>query len=188
MALIESSNQFRYTSKGPVDSKMLVKTYNELLDTATWTTSTGSIVAYNGMIVSVWLNKDDATKNGVYYLFDPNCNTTLKKPDVTLDDNWHKLDGSADITEYIERIQAIESRLDSIEEELEKDHTHSYGYRSDFPTIGELNHIYIANDQKRTYIYTSEGYLPIADQFDMTDHDNNPETADVRIIYGGSAN
>ena len=80
--------------------------------------------------------------------------------------------------------------LDSFEDRLEKleaDHTHVYGYKKDFPTVGEVNHLYVAADQKKTYVFTMGNYLPIADQFDYTDHDNDPETPEVRIIYGGSA-
>ena len=79
--------------------------------------------------------------------------------------------------------ESFETRLEA----LEADRTHSYGYRKDFPDVGELNHLYIASDQKRTYVYTNGSYLPIADQFDMEDHDGDPQTAEVRIIYGGSA-
>ena len=79
--------------------------------------------------------------------------------------------------------ESFETRLEA----LESDRTHNYGYRKDFPEVGEVNHLYIAADLKRTYVYTNGSYLPIADQFDTEDHDNDPNTADVRIIYGGSA-
>ena len=81
-------------------------------------------------------------------------------------------------------LESFETRLEA----LEVDHTHVYGYRKDFPNIGEVNHLYIATDQKKTYVFTMGQYLPIADQFDYTDHDDDPETPDVRIIFGGSAN
>lgn len=80
-------------------------------------------------------------------------------------------------------LSSFEDRLDA----LEADRTHEHGYRADFPVKGELNHIYIANDEKRTYVYSETGYVHIADKFDYTDHDNDPETPDIRIIYGGSA-
>lgn len=79
--------------------------------------------------------------------------------------------------------ESFETRI----EKLEADHTHNYGYRKDFPVEGEINHLYIAADLKRTYVYTNGSYLPIADQFDTEDHDNNPDTPEVRIIFGGSA-
>jgi hypothetical protein len=36
-------------------------------------------------------------------------------------------------------------------------------------------------------VFVGGNYLPIADQFDYEDNDNNPDTPEVRIIYGGSA-
>lgn len=80
-------------------------------------------------------------------------------------------------------LESFEDRLAA----LEADRTHTYGYRKDFPSTGEANHLYIAEDQKRTYVFTQGVYLPIADRFDTEDHDSNPETPEVRIIFGGSA-
>ena len=88
-----------------------------------------------------------------------------------------------DINTDFADLESFEDRLSA----LEADHTHNIGYRADFPAIGELNHIYVANDEKRTYIYTTLGYVHIADQFDYINHDNDTSTPEVRIIYGGSA-
>lgn len=71
---------------------------------------------------------------------------------------------------------------------LEAPRTHVYGYRKDFPSVGERDHIYIAEDEKRTYIYADNRFIHIADKFDSEDDDNNSETPEVRIIHGGSAN
>ena len=81
--------------------------------------------------------------------------------------------------------------LDSFEERLsalEAERTHVYGYRKGFPAVGERDHIYVAEDEHRTYVYADNRYIHIADKFDSEDHDNDPETPEVRIIYGGSAN
>ena len=52
----------------PLDSRMLVSTREDLINTTTWITSTLSTEAtYNGMIVSV---NSDGEHNGVYYLVD----------------------------------------------------------------------------------------------------------------------
>lgn len=88
-----------------------------------------------------------------------------------------------DINNDFSSVESFEDRLEA----LESDHTHNLGYRVDFPKVGILNHIYIANDEKRTYIYTTEGYVPIADRFEYVDHDSDNSTPEVRIIYGGSA-
>jgi hypothetical protein len=51
------------------------------------------------MLVAVYLDKAESAlsnKNGLYYLFDPQATTAIKKPDVTQDENWHKLGGFED--------------------------------------------------------------------------------------------
>ena len=80
-------------------------------------------------------------------------------------------------------LESFETRLQA----LEAERTHVYGYRKDFPAEGQRDHIYVATDEKKTYVFVNNQYLQIADQFDYTDHDNNSETPEVRIIYGGSA-
>lgn len=177
------TTNYIYTGSGPLDAKSLKNSYSELLDVATWTADNSSFVAYNGMIVAVWKDTN-SDNNGIYYLFDPSYTGQRgKKPDVTNPDNWHKISDKVDLSSVEQSIQNLEDRLTA----LEDDHTHTYGYRKDFPESGEVNHLYIASDLKRTYVYTNGSYLPIADQFDTEDHDGDPETPDVRIIYGGSA-
>lgn len=80
-------------------------------------------------------------------------------------------------------LDSFESRLQA----LEAERTHVYGYRKDFPTEGQRDHMYVATDEKRTYVFANNQYLPVADQFDYTDHDNDPNTPSVRVLYGGSA-
>lgn len=80
-------------------------------------------------------------------------------------------------------LESFEDRL----EKLEAERTHVFGYRKLFPKTGERDHLYIAEDEHRTYIYADNRYIHIADKFDTEDDDNNPETPEVRIIYGGSA-
>lgn len=80
-------------------------------------------------------------------------------------------------------LESFETRLQA----LEAEHTHVYGYRKAFPLVGERDHMYIAEDEHRTYMFANGRYIHIADNFDSEDHDGNPETPEVRIIYGGSA-
>lgn len=80
-------------------------------------------------------------------------------------------------------LSSFEDRLDA----LEADRTHVYGYRKSFPDAGERDHMYIAEDEHRTYMFVNGRYIHIADNFDSEDHDGNPETPEARIIYGGSA-
>ena len=80
-------------------------------------------------------------------------------------------------------MESFEERLTA----LEAEHTHVYGYRKDFPLAGKRDHMYVAEDEHRTYIYADNRYIHIADKFDTEDHDDDPETPEVRIICGGSA-
>lgn len=146
MAIIETSNQFRYTGKGPSDVKALVKTFTELTSLETWTTKQGSFNAYNGMITAVWLNKDDTTKNGVYLLFDPEVTNTIKKPDVTNPDNWHKFANVEDVAQISNQILSIQEELTSVNSKvaaLEKDKVvitrdNEYNYKQKTPVNNEV--------------------------------------------------
>lgn len=173
MAIIPSSNQYKFTGKGPVDSKTLVKTYANLLTENTWQED-GANIAYNGMIVAVWLNKDDTAKNGIYFLFDPECTSTLKNPDVTNEANWHKL---ADADGLVDKLSLIDDRLTALEEK-ESDVV-TYGYRSGFPTTGEANKLYVAADEGKSYIWFDNDYLPVSG--------GASSDSEYDIIYGGSA-
>lgn len=172
MAIIPSSNQYKFTGKGPIDSKTLVKTYANLFTESTWQEN-GANIAYNGMIVAVWLNKDDTTKNGIYFLFDPECTSTLKNPDVTNEANWHKL---VDAEGLVDKLSLIDERLTALEEK-ESDVV-TYGYRSGFPVTGEVNKLYVAVDEGKSYVWFDNDYLPVSGGGDYTE----PE-----VIYGGDS-
>ena len=104
---LEISNQYLYTGRGPFDAKSLVKTYADLLLEKTWQSEAGNIIAYNGMVVAVWLNKEDVTKNGIYYLHDSTITSTFKAPDVTKETNWHKLAGHEDISRIVDELTTV---------------------------------------------------------------------------------
>lgn len=112
---LDISTQYRYSGKGPFDAKQLVKTYADLISEATWLSDSGSNTAYNGMIVAVWLDKNEdktlSNRNGIYLLFDPNCTSTIKKPDVTKEANWHKL---ADASALSDVVASIENNAQAI--------------------------------------------------------------------------
>ena len=117
MAIVIKKDQILYSGKGPIDSKSLVKTYTELLDSSTWTKqidNTDTFIAYNGMIVAVWLNKEDTSKNGIYFLYDPLVTSALKKPDVTVESNWIRLDQSSDVSDLILRLNSVEEELEEV--------------------------------------------------------------------------
>ena len=152
---LEISNQYLYTGRGPFDAKSLVKTYAELLLEETWLSEAGKSTAYNGMIVAVWLNKEDTTKNGIYYLHDSLITSTFKAPDVTKEENWHKL---VEIDDLTAKLTAIDERLKALEEDSD---VLTYGYRRDFPEVGEVNKMYVAADEGKTYIWFNDDYLSV---------------------------
>ena len=116
---VEISSQYKYTGRGPLDSKFLVETYADLLTESTLLTKSGKLSAYNGMIVAVWLNKDDSTKNGIYFLHDNSVANTFKAPDVSVEANWHKLkslDEGQDIdTALFATKEALEAVIGNVE-------------------------------------------------------------------------
>lgn len=178
MAILKSANQYKYSGKGPVDSKALVKTYPELLSVATWTLDE-KVIAYNGMITAVWLNKDDTTKNGVYFLHDPNCTTALKTPDVTNEDNWHKLGGIDNLPGLADQIAAIKTDLEKVQsdvDELQDSATVVVESKEQLPATGLSGKIYVVTQEAMTYVWHNGDYLPVGDGGD------NDE---IQIIMGG---
>lgn len=186
MATMIKRDQLVFSGRGPLDAKTLVKTYAELLNVSTWTKQVDGedlLVAYNGMIVAVWLNKDDTSKNGLYFLFDPLVTTALKKPDVTVESNWHRLDNSENAGEEISRIMAIEADVEDIKNditELESNQTESFESRDLFPEEGIVNKIYIALNEQKSYVWeASAGYICISG--------SSSEMPEIQIICGGTA-
>ena len=178
MAIIKSADQFVYSGKGPLDSKTLIKTYAELLDTTTWTLD-GKIVAYNGMLTAVWLNKDDTTKNGIYFLHDAACTSALKVPDVTNEANWHKLGGIDNLPGLADQIASIQSDLDKLHAdvtELQESATVVVDHYNDLPTEGDFGRLYIVTEDATTYVWHNGRYLLVGDGAD---------DSDIQYIIGG---
>jgi hypothetical protein len=113
MAVITSSNQYKYTGRGPLDTKALVKTFDELIDINTWLSDYSVLVAYNGMVTSVWKDSD-SSKNGVYVLHDPLVTSVLQAPDVTNPDNWHKIAEVSDLASFVEKLSLFESKIEAV--------------------------------------------------------------------------
>ena len=65
--------------------------------------------------MAVWLNKEDASKNGIYYLYDSSITSTFKAPDVTKEEHWHKLVNLEDISGLTTLIDANTDKLAGIE-------------------------------------------------------------------------
>lgn len=124
--------------------------------------------------------QDDLVENGWYLTTDTAEVYVALRQDTGLlalkKINECNIDTDLDLESFETRLQALEA-----------ERTHVYGYRSGFPAEGERDHIYIAEDEHRTYIYADNRYIHIADKFDTEDDDNNPNTPEVRIIFGGTA-
>jgi hypothetical protein len=161
MAVLPISSQYKYKGRGPFDAKALVKTYADLLSVDTWTVD-NILVAYNGMITAVWLNKEDTSKNGIYFLFDVAVTTALKKPDVTNEANWHKLMELSDISEISSRLSSMESeltgvkaKLATIEENqvvLRRDNEYNFKTKNDVPKATEICIVDVAGKGVRVKI------------------------------------
>ena len=164
MAISQIELQYKYSGKGPVDAKSLVKNYSALLLPETWHNEADKVTAYNGMIVAVWLDAD-TTKNGVYLLYDPAVTSILKTPDVSSEANWHKLAEVSELAVFTERLSTLESSLKELAIKLDTLEDNSdvitYGYRSGFPAVGEVNKLYVAADEGKSYVWFNDAYLPV---------------------------
>lgn len=179
---IKSPDQLRYSGRGPLDAKALVKTYPELLQVATWTLD-DKLTAYNGMITSVWLNKEDTTKNGIYFLFDPKVAKALDKPDVTNEENWHKLADLDAMSDFSTRLSAMELELAGLTARLaalEADQViirrdNEYNYRQKTPANNEICLVDVAGYGLRVKIGDGESTfaeLPYIDEAVLKSIDN----------------
>lgn len=126
------------------------------------------LIPENKLVNGYWYLTNDTAE--VFVCLEIDGHLTLKKINECDIDNDFNFD-------------SFETRLQA----LEAERTHVYGYRKDFPTVGERDHMYIAEDEHRTYMFADGRYIHIADKFDSEDHDHDPETPEVRVIYGGSA-
>ena len=178
MAIAKSANQYKFSGKGPLDPKALVKTYAELLDTATWTVD-NKIVAYNGMITAVWLNKDDTSKNGIYFLHDVACTSALKTPDVTIEANWHKLGGIDNLPGLADQILVIQNDLKKVKsdvDELQDSATVIVDTFDELPRPGASGKLYVVTEEAMTYVWYKDDYLPVGD---------GKDNDEIQIISGG---
>ena len=153
---IEISTQYFAKSRGPFDSKMLVNKYSELLIESTFQSTNGNSYAYNGMIVGVGL--DTAELNGVYYLYDPQCNTKFKTPDTTKAENWYKMVAESDLESSI----------------------FTAGNKDGLPLIGSVNKLYVVVDENTTYRWdeSTSAYVALT---------TPKQEIEIKRIYGGSA-
>jgi hypothetical protein len=128
-----------------------------------------ALIPESKLVNGYWYLTNDTAE--VYVCLEIDGHLTLKKIN------------ECDVNNDFPDMESFEDRLAA----LEAERTHIHGYRKDFPVQGLRDHLYVAVDEKKTYVFVGGKYLHIADQFDYADHDSDPETPEVRIIYGGSA-
>ena len=114
---ITRDSNFEVSVKKPLDARSLVKAYADLLNSDNWVNAAGKSIAYNGMLVAV-ANTSDSSKNGLYFLFDPACTTSLKSPNVTLASNWIKIGETSELGDLVTRLNTIELALTNIDTRL----------------------------------------------------------------------
>jgi hypothetical protein len=148
--IFNSTDQYRFTGKGPLDAKALVPNFKTLTKVDTWIASvtnpnTGVVtnvrIDYNGMIVAVW-NDPDATKNGVYFLHDSQVKTALAKPNIEDEANWHKMGGlgglpglEAQIAELKDRVGTVEDTVSGLQQTTSTLSTAVETLRADVDTL-----------------------------------------------------
>jgi hypothetical protein len=68
----------------------------------------------------------------------------------------------------------IKRELKALEEDSD---VITYGYRKDFPSVGEVNKMYVAADEGKTYIWFNDDYLPVG----------GGDYEEPTTIYGGDS-
>jgi hypothetical protein len=173
-------NVYNISDYYPLDTRMLVPTYSDLFLADNWQVN-GQSSVYNGMIVAVGSNKADLTKNGIYRLFDKNNPGADDEPDITNPESWHKLAELSDLSAIISSLSSLQTELEKLDERitaLEGDSdAKTYGYRKDFPEVGEADKMYIAADEKKTYVWFNDSYLPVG----------GSDYEEPTIIFGGDS-
>lgn len=81
------------------------------------------------------------------------------------------------IDDYDQRFEDIESRLEALENKADQESEITFAEYSQFPSIGEINKLYIALDEKSSYIWDGDSYVKISGE----------STSDIKLINGGSA-
>lgn len=177
-------NNYEVTAKRPYDARMLVPTYADLTIKDNWLALdpdtnevTTSLVAFNGLIVAV-ADKDDAKHSGLYMLYD---RVSKKTPNVELEENWLKIGETSDISDFADRLDGIDEEIASIKDRL----TALEGYSdvetvdtfSTLPVPGTENKLYVVADERKSYVWFNDDYLPVG----------GSDYEEPSIIYGGSA-
>lgn len=156
----------------PMDSRTVVGSVANLTTKDVWMKDEVCI-AYNGMLVGV-ANTDNIEESGLYYLFDPNCKSSLQSPDVQDSDNWIKLCSPSALNKFTETINGITSSLQGITADID-----------------DLKDKFSALETKLQSVENSVGTIPEGSALDIELSNMDSRIAQVEvfpdIIFGGSA-
>lgn len=175
-----STSNYDVTVRRPFDARGLVDNYEDLTSELSWTVK-GANVAYNGMLVAVGIDPD-VNKRGLYIFYDHDKTGPFDLPDVTVETNWTKLCSLAELQAFSQRLTNIETDIEDLatrigDLENRGSNVKTYGYRVNFPTEGEVDTLYVAVDEEKTYIYFNGEYLAVG----------GADSIEPDLIFGGTA-
>ncbi len=122
-----------------------------------------NLLAHDKLVNGYWYLTNDTAE--VFVCLEVDGALTLKKIN------------ECDIDNDFADLESFDSRLTALEQE---EKLHTFGYRKDFPEIGEDGHMYVAIDEQKTYVYFSDSYLVVGEA-------NDGEAAAPDVIFGGNA-
>lgn len=165
----------------PLDARSIVQTYADLTTESNWIASNGTPVAYNGMIVAVWLDPNPAL-NGIYFLHDSTVTNLKAAPKTAIEANWHRLGGINDLPGLNEQISAIQEELEAVKsdiDELQDSATVIVNTFEALPKPGAAGKIYVVTEDAMMYVWYNNDYLPVGD--------GGGDAEEIQIIHGGRA-
>ena len=123
----------------------------------------GSKLPPEKLVNGYWYLTNDTAE--VYVCLNINGQLVLKK--------INDCDDTSDWDEV--RIETIEERLTALESSSDVE---TLGYRSDFPTVGQSNKLYVAVDEQKSYVWVNDQYMVVG---------GSSEYEEPSIIFGGTA-
>lgn len=182
LGAINRDTNYEVSAKKPLDARSLVKTYNDLTNIDNWVNSSGNPIVYNGMIVAVWLNTADPSKNGIYFLHDAAVTSAKGTPDVTKETSWHKIGGIDALPDIADQVTALQGELETIKsdvDELQDSATVVVNAFDALPKPGIAGKIYVVTEDAMTYVWYNNDYLPVGD--------GGGDAEEIQVIHGGRA-
>ena len=178
---VNRDSNYEVSVRKPLDARSLVKTYDDLLNIDNWVNTKGDSIVYNGMIVAVWLNTADSSKNGIYFLHDASVTSAKGTPDVTKETSWHKLGGIDALPDLAAEVATLQEELEALKtdvDDLQDSATVVVDVFEKLPRPGLPGKIYVVTEDAMTYVWYNDDYLPVGDGGD---------SAEIQVIHGGSA-